>query len=400
VSRAGAQRGASEASSSVVQGNGTTVPATAARASVPVATITQDSQPVEGLLDSVLRAGRSIAAEYPTLFGSAASGSARAFATIEADGAVVSACALVRRDLVVRDVLLPVGLIGSVATLPEHRGRGFATAVLEAAEAELRRTGALLAILWADDAAYYAKRGYRPFGGEHDFVLPAAVAPDLPALPGVRARTPDDDEAIHELYAAHPERVERTLEETRVLLACPRMEVLVCERWGRLLGYACVGRGEDLAHAVHEWGGDAQTLLALARTFFEHRLERGEVRELVLMAPRSAVDLSARLREHGIGAVPGILGMAKLLEPRACAELVARRLDRRGQLEIAEDAANGGGFRFTNEYGEVACPSDELLDLLCTARGSTARADLVAHRLGLPPGRLPLEPFVWGLDSI
>ena len=362
--------------------------------------VLRDPASARGLFELVLRAGRPIAAEYPLLFGADAAGPERAFATLESGGEVVSACALLRRTLVVPGLELPVGLIGSVATHPHHRGRGFAARALAAAEDELRASGALLAILWADDPTFYAKRGWRPFGAEFDFVLPASIASMLPSAAGVRARTADDDAAVHALYDTHPERVERTPAETSALLACPGMEVLVCERWGRVQGYACLGRGADLEQAIHEWAGDARTVLALVRAFFELRGARGQDRELVVMAPLSARDLAQRLRELGVVPVPGILGMAKVLAPQACAELVARRLDRRGGTVVRTTPERPGVFVLESAKGEIGCSAEDLLDVLCAPRGETYRADEVAAALGIPVGRLPLTPFVWGLDSI
>ena len=362
--------------------------------------VRRDAASARELFDLVLRAGRPIAPEYPLLFGAHADDREHGFVTIESEGRVVSACALLRRTLIVRQQRLPVGLIGSVATLPEHRGRGFAARALAAAEDELREGGALLAILWADHPTFYGKRGWLPFGGENDFVLPATVARHLPTEGGIRPRTPADDVAIHALYETHPERVERSLAETSALLACPDMEVLVSERWQRILGYACLGRGADLAQAVHEWAGDAQTVLALARALIERRAAAGDERDLVLMAPLSANDLAARLGELGVAPIPGILGMAKILAPRACAELAARRLDRRGELDVRDDPSANGTLRLCNAKAQVACTDADLLEILFAARGDRTRAETVATTLGLPKDRLPFEPFVWGLDSI
>ena len=53
----------------------------------------------------------------------------------------------------------PVGLLGSVATAPDHRGRGLATRVLEAALDHLApHTDAVL--LWAERPELYRRRGF------------------------------------------------------------------------------------------------------------------------------------------------------------------------------------------------------------------------------------------------
>jgi GNAT superfamily N-acetyltransferase len=66
-----------------------------------------------------------------------------------------------------------VAQIEDVATLPEHRGRGLARAVVLAAAAEARRAGAELVFLVADaddwPRGLYERLGFDPIGCEHVF---------------------------------------------------------------------------------------------------------------------------------------------------------------------------------------------------------------------------------------
>lgn len=174
----------------------------------------------------VLREGKDLEHEYPLVFGPAALGT---LVIEEQDGTACSTCAILPRTLLAGELRIAAGLIGSVATDPEWRNRGFAGRVLQAAEDELRRSGAWLAVLWADDPEFYTRRGWQNFGCEVDAVLSAALIERLPRPKHIRPMQPHDAAAIHELYCEHQSRVERTREETRALLACPGMEVLVCE---------------------------------------------------------------------------------------------------------------------------------------------------------------------------
>ncbi len=349
-----------------------------------------------GLMERVLRAGAPIAPEYPLVFGGAENA---AFVIDEQGGEALSACALLERDLVVRGRTIRAGLIGSVATDPRWRGQGRCASVLAAAEAELARRGALLAILWADDIDYYAKRGWRRFGWEIDFVLPPECAANLPEPFGVRERVPGDDGQIHELYERHPERVARTAAETSALLGCPQMEVLVVERWGRVAGYTCLGRGVDLCDVVHEWAGDAQALLALLREHFARRKDRGLDQGLFLICPPSAVDVAERLTSAGAQLSQGVVGMGKLLLPLEAGKLAAELLDRRGGVSCSGADAEGR-VSFVGPKGEASCTREELLELLFAPRAERTRVEEVGGRLGVPGVELPLTPFLWGLDSI
>jgi ribosomal protein S18 acetylase RimI-like enzyme len=81
------------------------------------------------------------------------------------DGEVASFTALYREGSVAQ--------IEDVATLPEHRGRGLARAVVLAAAAEARRAGAELVFLVADADDWpqelYVRLGFDPIGCEHVF---------------------------------------------------------------------------------------------------------------------------------------------------------------------------------------------------------------------------------------
>jgi ribosomal protein S18 acetylase RimI-like enzyme len=69
-----------------------------------------------------------------------------------------------------------VGQIEDVATLPEHRGKGYATAVVLRAFEEARQAGAELVFLVADDEDWpkdlYARLGFDPVGLSYKFIRP------------------------------------------------------------------------------------------------------------------------------------------------------------------------------------------------------------------------------------
>lgn len=349
------------------------------------------------LLERVLRAGAPYAAECPLVFDARAPGRV---IEIKPDGVVRSACTVLERELVMPHARIPAGFIGSVVTDPDHRGRGLATQALDAAEKDLHSRGCLLAMLWPNEPGFYERRGWRAIGAERDFVLSPSICEALPDASQVRLRVPDDDEAIHELYGLHPERVERTEAETHALLGCPDMEVLVCERWGRTVAYSCLGRGADFHDVVHEWAGDAQAVLALLRGHLERRQVRGEQNDLYVIAPRSASDLAARLSALRVPSSIGVLGHAKLLDLFGAAEHAAGLIDRRGRVRVEVPADAPGTIELVGSTGRWRGTDAEVLELLFAARGDGSLARKVAAAVGGTPERLPLSLFAWGLDSI
>jgi GNAT superfamily N-acetyltransferase len=90
------------------------------------------------------------------------------FFAVEANGEIVA-----WTDLYVAQ---GVGQVEDVATEPEHRGKGYATAVVIRAVGEARRAGADLVFLVADDEDWpkelYARLGFDPIGRVYKFIRP------------------------------------------------------------------------------------------------------------------------------------------------------------------------------------------------------------------------------------
>ncbi len=346
-----------------------------------------------------------LARTSPLVFDPALAGGTGRLIALEEEGAVRSACAILPRDFLVDGAAIRVGLIGSVATDPACRNRGWATRLLEQAQAELARAGCAFALLWADDARFYLERGFSPVGAEDDFLLVSELALSLPEPRGVREMRAQDAPAIQRLYERHRERAARTVEETSALLGAPAMTTLVRERPrgagepAELVAYACLGRGRDLADAIHEWAGDSEDVLALVRAQLERRFPSGEQGALFLIAPPSASDLAYRLLRIGALSKRGILGLGRILDRARAAQLLGARLGAEGSATLVE-GAEGPRFRIHGPRSEGQLDDDGALALLLGAsdvRGEVAR---FLARFGLEHARLPLELFAWGLDSI
>jgi GNAT superfamily N-acetyltransferase len=256
------------------------------------------------LMTSVLRPRGDIAAEYPLALG--AEGPGQVVSLCE-DGTILSSCAVLERELLHPEGKTRVGLIGSVVTRPDARGRGLATKLLEHAEGRLRATGCEHALLWADDPTFYSRRGYALDGYEVDFLVDRALG-ELPTEGfNVRPLRVGDEALLHELYLRHEARVERSLEETARLLTCPGMRVSLAEREGECVAYVCYGRGGDLAGVAHEWGGDPRGVLSCLAALLR------ETEAIFVMAPGNPGPLGELLDSLGAPRANGRLGMSKPL---------------------------------------------------------------------------------------
>lgn len=349
------------------------------------------------LMERVLRGGGEIAPEYPLVFGPEATGE---IVALEEDGEVRSTCAILVRDLIIGHARVRAGLIGSVSTDPAWRGNGFATRVLAFAEERLAQCGCSLALLWADEADFYRARGWREFGGELDFAFDASILERTLARDGIRAAAPDDSGAIHRLYWRHESRVERTPRETAQLLATPSMETLILQEAEEVRAYACLGRGADFAHTIHEWGGSAADVLALVRTHVERSLRRGEGEEVFLIAPTTARELQALARGVGARESRGVLALAKPLDLAPLAELFAESAGALVRATVDADSTGGSACVIDGGARKLHLSAQDLLDVLFPARGACDRLGEIERALDVSLPSLPLAPFLWGLDSI
>jgi GNAT superfamily N-acetyltransferase len=339
----------------------------------------------------------ALAAEHPLVLGGGANGT-----TLELveDGEVRAACTLLVRELVVGANRIRAGLVGSVATDPAFRRRGLATRLLARAERELAARGCLFALLWADTPDFYLARGWAPLGAEDDVLLVSELAPLLPAATRVRALRADDAEALHRLHSRHATRAERTPAEMRALLAIPGVLTLVREFTGgsgapQPVAYACLGRGRDLADTLHEWAGEPEDVLALVRAHLERRFPAREPGALFLMAPPDAREIVQRLASLGAAARRGILGLGKLLDVDAAAALLGAALG-----EPRAVTQSGERLVLAGPLAGVEIEPEMLQVLLVGAPEVRTEAQAFLARLGYPHATLPLEPFVFGLDSI
>ena len=150
----------------------------------------------------------------------------------------------------------------------------------------------------------------------------------------------------------------------------------------------------SLTDAVHDWAGETEDVLALLRAHLERRFRSREPGALFLMTPPGASELGYRLLRLGAISKRGILGLGKLLDPRAASVLL--------DSVLGEHAAAWNGERLVlrGPRANTELDLDALLALLFGGPEVCEDALALLARLGFERVRLPLEPFAFGLDSI
>jgi GNAT superfamily N-acetyltransferase len=103
------------------------------------------------------------------------------------------------RTIRLRGEEIVLGGIGSVATLPEYRRRGLATALLERAIDEMCARGMALSLLFSDRESFYGGLGWVPLRHPVHVVHPADGVPRAPSHP-VRLFREGDLSAVEQLY--------------------------------------------------------------------------------------------------------------------------------------------------------------------------------------------------------
>jgi GNAT superfamily N-acetyltransferase len=339
---------------------------------------------LERWLDAGLRRGEwgRLAAEYPLTMGP--DGSRRHQCVYAGDRPVAHAMSH-SIEVVARGRRLPLGMVGNVFSDPAWRGRGLASACVEAAVAELRGEGACLALLWSDRRELYARLGFQPAGRERLWDL--AGASERCAGVASAAARPCDLPALERLYAAKRVRAQRPPGALARLLAAPDTHLALARAGASPLAYAACGRGDDFHGVVHEWAGPPEAVAACVA-----RLRRMHGAHTLLAGPEPD-PLEALLARAGARRRDGVFALARILD----AERLWRALSpRRSALRFAGDrhgvALHDGTVRYDLDHAQA-------LEIFFGAGPAVVG--------GLPRGvrralarLLPWPLYVWGFDSI
>lgn len=112
------------------------------------------------------------------------------------------------------DVILPMGGIGAVATLPASRGKGYAGALLDECLARMREAGQLISMLGPFSWQFYQNYGWDWVGVARHYSVPATAIKTPPETENVREAVSEDHAAIREAYARHSRRYRAALVRT------------------------------------------------------------------------------------------------------------------------------------------------------------------------------------------
>lgn len=154
--------------------------------------------------------------------------------------------------------LVPIALIGAVATAAGFRGKGLSTSLLREALSRIDAHGIDWTLLWGSEHEFYAKLGFSPQG-----IQARALIADLSISPKeLKSETPKSGimgAIFLDLLNKHS-GVGLTPTDRSWVFAQETVKWLYLEN---PFGYIAYGRGMDLKNIVHEWGGDPDSVRKL-----------------------------------------------------------------------------------------------------------------------------------------
>lgn len=303
------------------------------------------------------------------------------------------------RSVAFEGTVLSLALVGGVATAEHARGRGYATACMNALLAQAEGAGADLAWI-SGGRGLYTTRGAAPAG--HTWVLnPPARPPETDAT--VRELTPADIDAMAALYRREPVRFLRPREDWARAFQCRWVMNYLARFWGvwrgaELAGYLVVNeqRAPEKPALLAEFAGDrADVAAALPVVLGRMGIGRAEVHV-------AAAD-AAGLRAFGAGAVEARPGpTAGTFLPLRMAPLLEKlrpRIAESGGMALARR------LRFSESGRGPGLPEGRA-DRLRIARGTESveilgRAELVRLLFGAAdPAPLATEGDAALLDAL
>ncbi len=256
-----------------------------------------------------VRAGAGMGRKFPTLFSAENGEWLRTFW----DGdEPVSLVGVWRAEVLSSFGPLRVAHVGAVGTLPEFRGRGLATALLEDAFRRLHAEGTSLVFI-SGGRGLYLRLGARRFGRlwRYRALKGQVPGPGQDLWAGIVERLTEDElSAVRRLYAGEPVHYLRREDQWRSLLPAKGYlppeggrGLCVVRRAGRIVAYLLHGSprrteapGSPVRLAVDEFAGErAAVAAALPRL-----LEESGAEELDLLVQRSDQEMHALLGALGL----------------------------------------------------------------------------------------------------
>lgn len=252
------------------------------------------------------------------------------------DGKLVSAVHICKRTVPCGDYRLTMGGIANVATLPEHRGKGYNTQCLQKAVEVMEADAMDFSLLFTGINGYYARLGYETLPGTlYSGKIRADFAPS-PSPYTVRPANLEDVPALYALYeqynAQRPLSVQRTPAYWRdwckvSATSIPEGITVAMDTSGRVVGYlrrghftsAAAYSEEELEVRITECAFDSSDPQGIAQALYakvaHELLAAGATRLRLGMLLDPAIEAAVAPILETIEASEARYGMFRILHP-------------------------------------------------------------------------------------
>jgi GNAT superfamily N-acetyltransferase len=273
----------------------------------------------------------SVIQEYPSLFKDLPGG--LSYCT-KINDKMVSHVGTVVREFIGPTVRMKVGMIGSVATHPDHRKKGLASQLITQASNDLKKKGCSLVWLWASEPDFYYSLGFNRAGGEVDFrFAKELITQPMPAPIAFDSKKHLNQ--IWKLYQLHSLRIDRSLEEFKKISEIPNTRIFVTEKNQKVTSYIAINKGADFENYIHEWGGEQKDVLENIQSVQQHIFKE---KNLTLIAPRT-YDMKL-IQENSLLFWKGVVGLCKVLDKKLLLRQYQEHLKAVGLHTKALDSVN------------------------------------------------------------
>lgn len=345
-------------------------------------------------LNHALRAEHSwsIDKEYPTALNLA---NRHNMNIVVSDNRVVSHAVL--KPLIIKspNIIYKVGAIGSVVTDEEFRNQGLSHKILSESLKLAKQQNCDISILWTNLYDFYRKLNFELGGYE----ISLSFEKSMPFNSTQFKYSKDKNvsvEALAKIYSQHSVATIRSQDEFRKFLSIPNTQLYTA--WnlnGTLAAYAIEGKGADLSHYIHEWGGSVsaiKNLLGYISHIKNHPFH--------FIAPKHSVNLLNELRPMADYINEGYLGMIHIVNFESLSMKVKKAFRSVGVSDFVFEKSNdkilfgcnGDLYTIDSEKDLVPLlfgPVD--FDMQDIFKSETAQ------KLKL---LLPLPLWIWGWDSV
>lgn len=293
--------------------------------------------------------------------------------------------------------LFKVGLIGSVVTSPEHRGRGYSSEIINSCLQAAHKQACDFAVLWTDNFNFYGKFGFELAGSEIACEVPTEF--QYPAKESLKFMNTNKiaADALLKLYNNHSLRTLRRAEEVQKYLNIPQSKVYTAwnKMTGQLEAYCVMGKGADFQSYIHEWGGSVSSILAT----LQHMVQI-EKKKLTLITPPQCTNLIQQLEDHGAEKFYGILAMIKIINPVQLCKKIKRGARALGYDSLVFEYRDN---KYYFGYGAEIYQTDSDQDIVRLIFGPNKPGQI--HKFGKDALEVlneifPIPFWVWGWDSI